>query len=48
MHILCLTFGYYVKHKKSSQHFMPQMQILHYFILFYFKNISHHNVKNKK
>jgi hypothetical protein len=34
MDILCETFGYCPKHKKSNQDFMLQMQILQ--ILFYF------------
>jgi hypothetical protein len=48
MHISCPTFGYYVKQKKkSSQHSMLQMGVLHNFILFLLLNISHHNVKTK-
>jgi hypothetical protein len=34
MDILCTTFGYFLKHKKSNQDFMVQMQALHSFILF--------------
>jgi len=49
MHILCPRFGYYVIMKKSSQHFMCWMWILHnYSLLFLLLNISHHNVKNEK
>jgi hypothetical protein len=49
MHILCPTFGYYVKHEKSNQHYMPQMQVLHNFIFtFLFLDIFHHNIKNEK
>ncbi len=33
--------------KKSSQHSMLQMGVLHNFILFLLLNISHHNVKTK-
>jgi hypothetical protein len=42
MDILCATFGYYLKHKKSNHDFMLQMQVLHNFILL---NIFHHNGK---
>ncbi len=46
MDILCATFGYCLKHKNSSHDFMFQMQVLHYFILFFlFLNIFHHNGK---
>jgi hypothetical protein len=46
MDILCPTFGYCSKRKKSSHDFMLQMQILHNFIVFFiFLNISHHNDK---
>jgi hypothetical protein len=31
--------------KKSNQHSVLQMQILHSFILIFLLNISHHNVK---
>jgi len=47
MDILCATFGYLLKHKKSSQDFMLQMQILHILILpFLVLNICHHNSKS--
>jgi hypothetical protein len=46
MDILSATFGYFFKHKKSSQNFMLQMQILHNFIIpFLLLNICHHNSK---
>jgi hypothetical protein len=46
MDILCTTFGYYLKYKKSNQDFMFQMQVLHSFIrLFFHLSISHHNGK---
>jgi len=46
MDILCTTFGYCLKHKKSNHDFMLQMQVLHSFIiLFLKKNIHHHNDK---
>ncbi len=40
------NIGYCLKHKKSSQDFMLQMQLLHSFILiFLLLNIFHHNGK---
>jgi len=46
MDILCPTFGYCLKHKKSNQNFMLQMQVLHNFILLFFLlSISHQNGK---
>jgi hypothetical protein len=36
MDILCATFGYCLKHKKSNYDLMFQMQILHSFILIFF------------
>jgi hypothetical protein len=46
MDILCATFKYFLKHKKSNQNIMLQMQILHSFILLFFLlSIFHHNGK---
>jgi hypothetical protein len=46
MDILFVTFGYCLKHKKSSKDFMLQMQVLHTFILpFLFLSNCHHNGK---
>jgi len=46
MDILCTTFGYYLKYKKSTQDFMFQTQVLHSFILLFFHlSIYHHNGK---
>ncbi len=46
MDMLCATFGYCLKHKRSSQDFMLQMKMLHSFILFFLiLNIFHHNGK---
>ncbi len=48
MDILCATFGYCLKHKKSNYDLMFQMQVLHSFILL-FKILSnyHHIGKTK-
>jgi hypothetical protein len=46
MDILCETFGYYLKHKKSNQKFMLQMQILHNFILFFSFNYFSSQLQN--
>jgi hypothetical protein len=46
MDILCAIFRYFLKHKKSNQDFMLQMQTLHSFILFFLLlSIYHHNGK---
>jgi hypothetical protein len=46
INILCATFRYFLKHKKSNQDFMLQMKILHSFILVIFLlNIYHHDGK---